>query len=274
MPDDFLQKFDDTVDRMHRQQNFGLSCYAFLSGIADNSDRGAKYSNSYAGHALDLCIQNVQTGLLLFCSRHWDISDGLHSIPAAKTHAGHALDKIVSRHREFFAANDIERDTQEFYGYFEDLSSDVEDLGTSLIQSQIRVLRTEQYAHLTTNSRDRKKALSLISLEPVPLYNSAFERSWALLVLRCVHIGTQLYFVLVKQIAGKPFGVQQIPFAAVNDAAPPEIKGFIFFSNSLQVEMLPSTLIKKHASQVVLMDALLDEDDWRVDRIIAAAQQR
>jgi hypothetical protein len=160
MPDDFLQKFDDTVDRMHRQQNFGLSCYAFLSGIADNSDRGAKYSNSYAGHALDLCIQNVQTGLLLFCNRHWDISDGLHSIPAAKTHAGHALDKIVSRHREFFAANDIERDTQEFYGYFEDLSSDVEDLGTSLIQSQIRVLRTEQYAHLTTNSRDRKKALS------------------------------------------------------------------------------------------------------------------
>ena len=68
--------------------------------------------------------------------------------------------------------------------------------------------------------------------------------------------------------------MQQIPFAAVNDAAPPEIKGFIFLSNSLQVEMLPSTLIKKHAGQVVLMDALLDEDDWRVDRIIAAAQQR
>lgn len=160
MPDGFIQKFDDTVDRMHRQQDFGLSCYAFLSGIADNSDRGVKYGNSYAGHALDLCIQNVQTGLLLFCSRHWEMSDGCHSIPAAKIHAESAFDEIVERHRKSFAANGFERDGQEFYVYFEELSSDVEDLGASLIQNQIRVLRTEHYAHLTTNSRDRQKALS------------------------------------------------------------------------------------------------------------------
>lgn len=160
MPDSFIQKFDDTVDCMYQQQDKGLSCYAFLSGIANNSDCGAKYSSSYAGHALDLCIENVRTGLLLFCSRHWDTSDCFHSIPTAKAHAERALDEIVSRHREFFAANDIDRDAQDFYGYFETLSSDIEDLEASLIQSQIRVLRTEQYAHLTTNSRDRKRALS------------------------------------------------------------------------------------------------------------------
>jgi hypothetical protein len=160
MPDDLIQKFDDTVDRMHRQQDFGLSCYAFLSGIANNSDRGAKYSSSYAGHALDLCIKNVQTGLVLYCTRHWDTTNDVHSIPTAKANAERALDEIVERHRKSFAANGFERDAQEFYGYFEELSSDVEDLGASLIQSQIRVLRTEHYAHLTTNSRDRQKALS------------------------------------------------------------------------------------------------------------------
>jgi hypothetical protein len=159
VPDVHLQRFDDTVDRINRQQAFGLSCFAFLSGIVDNSDRYAKYSNSYAGHALDLCITSVQTGLVLFCSRHWDENDNFQSIPAAKSHAESALDEIVSRHRDFFEANGIERDAKQFYGYFNDLSSEVKDIWESSTRSQIRVLRTEHYAHLATNSRDRSKAL-------------------------------------------------------------------------------------------------------------------
>jgi hypothetical protein len=154
-----LQRFDETVDRIKRQQDFGLSCYTFLSGIVGNSDRHAKYNGSYAGHALDLCIRNVQTGLVLFCSRHWETRGDFQSIPIAKAHAKNALDEIVSRHREFFVANDIERDAQEFYAYFEDLSSEVDDVGASPTRRQIRVLRTEHLAHLTTNSNDRKNAL-------------------------------------------------------------------------------------------------------------------
>lgn len=160
MSDVHIQRFDDTVDRIKRQQAFGLSCYAFLSGIVDNSDRHAKYSNSYAGHALDLCIRSVQTGLVLFCSRHWETRDDCQSIPVAKVHAKRALDEIVSRHREFFATHGIERDAEEFYDYFENLSSDVEDVRASPTRRQIRVLRTEHYAHLTTNSSDRKRALN------------------------------------------------------------------------------------------------------------------
>ncbi len=159
MPDVHLQKFDETIDRIYRQQGFGLSCYAFLSGIVDNSDRHEKFSNSYAGHALDLCIRSIQTSLVLFCSRHWDTGDDSQSIPVAKNHAEHALDEIVSRHREYFETHGIERDAQEFYDYFEGLSSKVEDVGASPTRSQIRVLRTEHYAHLTTNSRDRDRAL-------------------------------------------------------------------------------------------------------------------
>ncbi|WP_434287143.1 hypothetical protein [Celeribacter sp. SCSIO 80788] len=159
MPSDHLLKFDETVDRIKKQQSFGLSCYAFLAGIADNSDRNAKYLNSYAGHALDLCIRSVQSGLVLFCSRHWEPQDEFHSIPAARTHAEKALGEIVSRHRAFFEANEIERDAQDFDGYFRVLSSDVGKVGTSRARSQIRVLRTEHYAHLAENSRDRKRAL-------------------------------------------------------------------------------------------------------------------
>lgn len=159
MPDDHLLRFDETVDRIKKQQSFGLSCYAFLAGIADSPDRNAKYLNSYSGHALDLCIRSVKTGLVLFCSRHWEANDKFQSIPAAKTHAGRALDEIVRRHREVFAASGIERDAQDFYGYFDELSSDVNEVGVSPTRSQIRVLRTEYYAHLTVNSRDRDTAL-------------------------------------------------------------------------------------------------------------------
>lgn len=159
MTDVHLQRFDDTVDRIDRQQAFGLSCYAFLSGIVDNSGRQAKYRNSYAGHALDLCIRSVQSGLILFCSRHWDANDDCQSIPAAKANAERALDEIVCRHREYFAANSIQRDAHDFYSYFNELSSEIESVGASPTRSQIRVLRTEYYAHLITNSKDRDRAL-------------------------------------------------------------------------------------------------------------------
>jgi hypothetical protein len=158
MPRDHLQRFDEVVDRIKRQQDFGLSCYTFLSGIVDHPNRIAKYNNSFAGQALDLCIGTVQTGLVLFCSRHWDIHDDVQSIPVARTHAERALDEIVNRHREFFAASGIERDAQPFYDYFEALSSDVESARVCETQSQIRILRTEHYAHLTENSRDRHNA--------------------------------------------------------------------------------------------------------------------
>ncbi|MCC5993896.1 MAG: hypothetical protein JJT99_15390 [Rhodobacteraceae bacterium] len=158
MPDDHLQRFDDVVERMKRQQIFGLSCYAFLSGIVDDPARHAKYNNSYAGHALELCIRSVQTGLVLFCSRHWDKNDDCQSLPTAIIHAERAIDKIVERHREFFATNCIERDADEFKGYLCDLSGDVEAVGASEIRKQIRVLRTEHYSHLIKSSKDREKA--------------------------------------------------------------------------------------------------------------------
>lgn len=163
MADTHLQRFDEVIDRIDRQQEFGLSCYAFLSGIVGNSDRHARYNHSYAGRALDLCIRSVQTSLVLFCSRHWDEGDDLQSIPTARAHAECALDEIVRRHREFFVTHGIERDAQEFYDYFEDLSSDVRNVEASPTQSKIRILRTENYAHLTTKSRDRDKALSMHS---------------------------------------------------------------------------------------------------------------
>jgi len=157
--DNHIQKFDDVVERIKRQQTFGVSCYAFLSGIADDPVRQGKYNNSYAGHALELCVRSVQTGLVLFCSRHWDKRDDCQSIPAAKAHAERALDKIVERHREYFAENGIERDVHEFYRYFSELSDDVEAVGASEARTQIRILRTEHYAHLIKNSKDRQKAL-------------------------------------------------------------------------------------------------------------------
>lgn len=159
MQDDHLRKFDDVVERIKRQQAFGVSCYAFLSGIADDPVRQGKYNNSYAGHALELCILSVQTALVLFCSRHWDKKDDCQSIPAAKKLSKRAIDKIVERHREDFAEKGIQRDAQEFYKYFYDLSADVEAVGASQAGMQIRVLRTEHYAHLIENSKDRQKAL-------------------------------------------------------------------------------------------------------------------
>ena len=97
-----LQNFDDAVDRIKRQQAIGLSCYAFLLGIVNNTDRSAKYKNSFAGHAIDLCIRNAETCLALFCDRHWDGGKDSQSIPTANKHAKLAKDEIVSRHRRFF----------------------------------------------------------------------------------------------------------------------------------------------------------------------------
>jgi hypothetical protein len=155
-----LTKFDDIVNRIHRQQDYGFALYSFLAGIVNDADRTAKFNNSYAGHAMDLCIRSVQTGLVLFCSRHWDTSADAQSIPAAKQYAERALNEIISRHRAFFIDSGIERDAQEFSGYFENLSAEVDRISASPTQSQIRVLRTEQYAHLNTGSRDRERAIS------------------------------------------------------------------------------------------------------------------
>jgi hypothetical protein len=145
MAEDHLQRFDQTVDRIKRQQDFGLCCYTFLSGIVDHPDRHEKYNNSFARQALDLCIGTVQTGLVLFCSRHWDTNDDFQSIPAARNHGERALGEIVNWHREFFAASGIERDAELFYDYFKALSLDIECAKESQAQVQIRVLRTEHY---------------------------------------------------------------------------------------------------------------------------------
>lgn len=124
------------------------------------SERKAKYINSYSGYALDLCVRSVHTNLVLFCSRHWDERNDVQSIPLARNHAERALDEIIERHSKYFDANKISRNAQEFRKYFERLSSDVEKAGASPTRRQIRVLRTEHYAHLTANSKDRNNALS------------------------------------------------------------------------------------------------------------------
>ena len=158
MPSDQLARFDKTVARIQRQQLFGVSCYAFLSGIADNSERNAKFTNSLAGHALDLCIRSVQTSLILYCDRHWDSREDCQSIPTARTYACQALDEIISRHQTFFDAGGYARDAAEFCEYFQKLDSDISKAEASSARRKIRVLRTEYYAHLTENSSDRKNA--------------------------------------------------------------------------------------------------------------------
>ena len=162
MANDHLNNFDKTVDRIKRQQEFGFSCYAFLSGVVDDVDRKEKYNASYAGHALDLCIRSIQTSLVLFCSRHWDPWNEqrpIESLPSARVLGETALEEIIARHRAYFEESNIQRNAEEFRSYFGKLAQEVDELARSEIRSQIRVLRTEQYAHLTTNSSDRQNAV-------------------------------------------------------------------------------------------------------------------
>ena len=156
-----IEKFDNVVSRIKGQQAYGISCYAFLSGILKNQAYQQKYNNSYAGHAIELGIRSVEYGLVMFCSRHWDEGVDYQSIPAARAHAGESIGKIIERHQNAFAELNIERDAQEFERYYKELSDDVDAALADPIRAQIRILRSETLAHLIHTSRDRKKIENL-----------------------------------------------------------------------------------------------------------------
>lgn len=165
MPISTLEVFDQTVDRIKRQQPFGLACYAFLKGIVGNDARHEKFNGSYGGHAIDLCIRSIQSSLILFCSRHWDQprpkmdeQQIYQSIPAIRGTDPTVIDEIVGRHQEEFDRIGIDRDARHFRQYFDDLAQEIDMTSLSANRSFVRVHRTEQLAHQVASSRDRLNA--------------------------------------------------------------------------------------------------------------------
>ena len=165
MPISTLETFDLTVDRIKRQQPFGLACYTFLKSIVGNDARHEKFNGSYGGHAVDLSIRSIQSSLILFCSRHWDQprpdmdeQQIYQSIPAIGDTDSTVIDEIVDRHQEEFDRLGFDRDAQEFRQYFDGLSQEIDATSSSLDSRFVRVHRTEQLAHQVASSRDRLNA--------------------------------------------------------------------------------------------------------------------
>ncbi len=159
MIENILGKFDQNIERLKKQQEFGFRCFAFLNGIIGNEIRQEKFQNSYAGHAVDLTIRSVQSSLMMFCSRHWDKNPDAQSIYCTAALGEKALQKIIDRHQAYFEKNKIDRDADEYRDYFCRLKRDIDACAASHEAQYVRVIRSEDLAHLVVGSRDRKRAL-------------------------------------------------------------------------------------------------------------------
>jgi hypothetical protein len=104
-----------------------------------------------------MTIVAVESCLIMFCDRVWDTSSDVQSIPNAVV--------ILATHSEdVIARRSSDTDAKFIGGWHEEQKSQIEKIKlkceavrSSKVRKVIRIIRSENYSHLTENSRDRAR---------------------------------------------------------------------------------------------------------------------
>ena len=152
-----LKQYDDIVERLIKQRQAGIQYATFLRDVADNESRWNKYKDSFSGNVVNMQIVAVEACLVLYCSRLWDCGRDNQSIPNAITALNSAKDALIQRRQDDLDSQFLDDLPFRLETQFANVNQQAEVLGNLSVRDVIRIIRTEHYAHLVENSRDRAK---------------------------------------------------------------------------------------------------------------------
>lgn len=152
-----MQDLDLIVDRLLSQRGAAIQFETFLRDLADNDSRWEKYKDSLSGHVINMQIVSVENSLILLCSRIWDENTDAQSIPNGIKMLGSFSTELLDRRKQdvdFSVYKNAEIKHRELERYVFELYN---SLCAKRVRQVLRVLRTENLAHLVSESRDRAR---------------------------------------------------------------------------------------------------------------------
>jgi hypothetical protein len=187
-----LPNFAEICIRLSKQRHAGAQYSIFLGDFFANPEYLRKYANSFAGNVVHLQITAMQSALIMFCARVWDPASDVLSIPNAVSH----IKKIENYDDENLlgslpavASCDLKR----VRGLVHRTLLRFAALHTHETRRVVRVIRSEELAHLSEVSRDRSKLFPAGDFEQhTQTWNSVveFARESVRLVDDLVWLGT------------------------------------------------------------------------------------
>jgi hypothetical protein len=129
-----------------------------LKDLIDNADRWEKYRNSLSGHVAHLQIVCTHTSLLGYVNRVWDEGGDYQSIPNAYMKLLEVEAELIDWHVSSIEILETHEDLRNHLNKkVVEVQETFEKLAKSDVRAYARVLRSENFAHLIENSRDRRK---------------------------------------------------------------------------------------------------------------------
>ena len=148
--------FVDICNRLSEQRHVGAQYSIFLGDLYSNPDYAKKYSGSYAGNVIHLQVTAVQSALIMFCARVWDDGRDTFCIPHAIKHINAVKSDSYGSFVQSLPAVSLVNESR-LRVVIDRAMARWTALEASEIRKVVRVVRTEQLAHLTKNSGDRTK---------------------------------------------------------------------------------------------------------------------
>jgi len=151
-----LESVDVVCERLAKQRDAAIQYTVFLRDVT-KPERWYKYGNSLSGHMINLQIVAVENALVLWASRVWDESRDAQSIPKAFLAVSQNIRKIIRRRSKDWDAQLQEEWTRKQFLSYRELNTEYLRLAESPVRNVVRVLRSENLAHLLAFSDDRRR---------------------------------------------------------------------------------------------------------------------
>lgn len=142
-----------------------------------------RLNGSYSGYAGAIANSAVKAALILYCARAWDNANDAISLRRAIPPL-RDLDGLVRRRGIQLADLGVEfEDASTFTSRHAALLKALDETDTSVTHGQIRLLRTEYFAHRIIESKERQKLTSSgVAIEPVT-YDGLLQLAEATILL-------------------------------------------------------------------------------------------
>lgn len=154
---DSLTKLDNIMSRLVLQRGAGIQYLSFMEDITNNTLRWDKYKNSYGGNVINMAIVSVEISLILFCNRLWDNHKDTQSIINAVKILTEESEKVISRRSNDVDATFTPDWKNKQHKFIDKISNRCNRLYSCEVRKVLRVIRSENLAHLVSDSRDRAK---------------------------------------------------------------------------------------------------------------------
>lgn len=136
----------------------GTFYIGFVKATINRTDIAEKINGSMAGFAVQTQITCVVNATVIFCARLWDEGEGCISIPTLFQKVAEDVPRLERRRAERLAGIELTCTEFDFKGQINKISAELDRLKGDPSRHKVRVLRTENHAHLIEVSRDRKIA--------------------------------------------------------------------------------------------------------------------